>query len=305
MRNLQGSIVALVTPFLEDGSIDYNSLEGLVNFHVQNGTDGIVVNGTTGESSTITLDEFDKITKFVVGKVAGSIPVIAGTGSNHTEQAIIKSQIAEYNGVDGLLVVSPYYNKPTRKGLLNYFGAIAEASALPIIIYNVPGRTGSNMPVDLVLEIAFEHRNVIGIKDATGDMDRMMDLIHKSSSDFKVYSGEDSLALSTVLMGGDGCISVVANQIPKVFSQMLRAGLNGDIDIARNLHYKYYELMKLNFIETNPIPVKTTLHAMGLIGLKFRSPMCEMELNNAQVLLKKVEELGLTNHENLRELILD
>ncbi|GLR17805.1 4-hydroxy-tetrahydrodipicolinate synthase [Portibacter lacus] len=305
MKKLRGSIVALVTPFENDGGIDYPALSQLINFHLENGTSGILVNGTTAESPCITLEEFDSITKFVVDQVNGAIPVIAGTGSNSTDQAIIRSQIAEYNGVDGLLVVSPYYNKPTAKGLLEYFGSIATSTSLPIIIYNVPGRTASNIPTDIILELARRHRTIIGIKEASGSMEKIMDLIQNRPSGFLVYSGDDSLALNTVLIGGDGCISVVANQIPKVFSQMLNAGLNGEIEIARNLHYKYYELMKLNFIETNPIPVKTALHQMGLISLNFRSPMCTMEEENEAILSKELNNLSLTSSKRVKEFILE
>lgn len=293
MKNLQGSIVALVTPFDEDGAIDFTALDRLLDFHLQNGTNAILVNGTTGESPTITTEEFDFLTKHVVTQVAGAIPVLAGTGSNDTTQAVQKSIIAANNGVDGLLVVTPYYNKPTRRGVLDYFTRVAKATALPLIIYNVPGRTGSELSTDLILEIAYQNRNVIGVKEASGCMEKIMNLIQRSSSDFSVYSGDDSMALSTVLMGGDGCISVVANQIPKIFSQMLHAGLNGDVEIARSLHYKYLGLMKLNFLEANPIPVKTSLHAMGFIGLNFRSPMCRMEAENEGILLAQLNELGL------------
>ncbi len=304
MNNLRGSIVALVTPFLGDGGVDYISLEGLLNFHLDNGTDGILINGTTGESPSISLEEFDALTKFVVEHIDGRLPVLAGTGCNCTEQAVIKSQIAEYNGVDGLLVVSPYYNKPTEKGIRNYFESIAKSSSLPIVIYNVPGRTGSNVPLSLILTLANEYENIVGIKEASGNMDRIMDLIADRPEGFLVFSGDDSLALNTVMMGGDGCISVVANEIPKVFSQLLRSALNGDYEIARNLHYKYYNLMKLNFIETNPIPVKTALHAMGLINLNFRSPMCSMENENAYELLTELCNLKLVQNIEMKEMIL-
>lgn len=304
MIDIFGSIVALVTPFTEKEEVDFSALDVLVDFHLENGTNAILVNGTTGESPTVSLEEFDKITKHVVKRVKGRIPILAGTGSNNTEQAIIKSQIAKYNGVDGLLVVSPYYNKPTDKGIKNYFGDIALSTSLPIIMYNVPGRTGSNMSINLILELAKKHKNIIGIKEASGNMERIMNLINQSSSDFKVYSGDDSLALGSVLMGGNGCISVVANQIPKVFSQMLNSARNGEIEIAKSLHYKYYNLMKLNFIESNPIPVKTALHTMGLIQLNFRSPMYCMEKESAQVLLEELDKLNLVQHIKVKEMSL-
>lgn len=293
MRNLKGSIVALVTPFDKELNIDFKALGQLIDFHLENGTDAIVVNGTTGESPTITLEEFDALTKFAVKQVNGRIPVIAGTGSNNTEQAIAKSCIAEYNGADGLLVVTPYYNKPTAKGLMAYFGSIAASTTLPIIMYNVPGRSAVNMSVELVVTLAKTYSNIQGIKEASGSMDRIMDLIQNRPKGFSVYSGDDHLALSTVLMGGDGCISVAANQIPRVFSQMLSSALNGEIELARRLHFKYLDLMKVNFVETNPIPVKTSLYHMGLLDLNFRSPMCTMEEENEEKLLGVLNKLGL------------
>jgi 4-hydroxy-tetrahydrodipicolinate synthase len=293
MRNLQGSIVALITPFDKELNIDFNALGRLIDFHLENGTEAIVVNGTTGESPTITLDEFDALTKFAVKRVNGQIPVIAGTGSNNTDQAIAKSCIAEYNGASGLLVVTPYYNKPTSKGLKTYFRSIAEATKLPIIMYNVPGRSGVNMSIDLIIDLAKSYPNIQGIKEASGSLDRIMDLIQNRPKGFSVYSGDDHLALSTVLMGGDGCISVVANQIPKVFCQMLSSALNGEVELSRSLHYKYLDLMKVNFVETNPIPVKTSLYHMGWSDLNFRSPMCTMEEENEERLLSVLNKLGL------------
>jgi len=305
MKTIKGSFVALVTPFQSNGDIDFKALRRLIAFQVSGGTSAILVNGTTAESPCISLEEFDTLTKFVVEEVAGRIPVFAGTGSNNTEQAIIKSQIAEYNGVDGLLVVSPCYSKPTRRGMSTYFRAISDSTKLPIIMYNVPGRTGSNMELELVVELAREIENIVGIKEASGDMDRIMSLIHCCPQDFAIYSGDDSLALSTVLLGGAGCISVVANQIPKVFSQMIKSALEGEIEIARSLHYKYLDLMNLNFVESNPIPVKTALAKMGMIDLHFRSPMCEMEEENAELIYQELENLELISCEKPIELVLD
>jgi len=292
MLNLRGSIVALVTPFTETDGIDYDNLKRLLDFHIENGTEAIVLNGTTGESPTISIEEFDIMIKFAVDYVNGRIPIIAGTGSNNTQHAIQMSRIATDQGADALLVVSPYYNKPTDSGLRSYFGSIARSTSLPIIMYNVPGRTASSMSTSLIYSLAEEFDNIIGIKEAAGDMLRIMDLIENRPQGFLIYSGDDSLAVSTILMGGDGCISVVANQIPKIFSQMLNSALDGEVELARKLHYKYYNLMKLNFIETNPIPIKTALHKMGLIDLNFRSPMCEMENDNASVLLQELNKLN-------------
>lgn len=291
MNNLRGSIVALVTPFTDNGEIDFESLQRLLDFQMRNGTDAILLNGTTGESPSITIEEFNAIIKFSVDFVNGKVPIIAGTGSNNTKHAINMSRVASDQGADGLLVVSPYYNKPTESGLHNYFGSIARSTSLPIIMYNVPGRTASSMSTSLICSLAEEFENIVGIKEASGDLLRIMDLIENRPQDFMIYSGDDSLALSTILMGGDGCISVVANQIPKIFSQMLNSAFDGEIELARKLHYKYYNLMKINFIETNPIPVKTALYEMGLLELNFRSPMCEMGTDNASLLLDELNKL--------------
>lgn len=304
MKTIQGSIVALVTPFTRDNRIDFLALGKLINFHLDNGTNAILINGTTGESPTVSLEEFDQISKFTVEAVNGKIPVIAGTGSNNTEQAIIRSQIAEYNGVDALLVVSPYYSRPTNKGLRLYFGEIADATRLPIIMYNVPGRTGSDMSIDLIMQIASHHDNIFGIKEASGNMEKIIALIEKRINGFKVFSGDDHLALGTVLLGGDGCISVVANQIPKEFNLMLKAARSKDVKTARKIHNRYSNLMELNFIESNPIPVKTALYQMGLIELEFRSPMCEIETNNKHTLIQELVKLELSNKSDVKEMVL-
>ncbi len=275
--NLSGSIVAIVTPFTSTGTIDFPALQHLIEFQIHHGTDGIVVCGTTGESPTITPDEYGQLIRYVVQKVAKRIPVIAGSGANSTQQAITQSRVAQRMGADGLLVINPYYNKPTNKGIYSYFSKVATSVDLPIIMYNVPGRTASNMSAELSRQLANDFSNIIGIKEASGNLVQVMELIKSRPQGFKVYSGDDVLALSIINLGGDGCISVVANQIPKQFNQLVNAALDGDYMTARRLHYQYLNLMNLNFIECNPVPVKTSLHMMGLIDDNYRSPMCPME----------------------------
>lgn len=287
MDNLSGSIVAIVTPFTASGAIDFSALENLIEFQIDNGTDGIVVCGTTGESPAITQEEYPEIIKHVVQKVAKRIPVIAGSGANSTRQAIYQSQIAQREGADGLLVINPYYNKPTNKGIYSYFSNVAASVDLPIIMYNVPGRTASNMSSELTLQLASDYSNIAGIKEASGNLVQVMEIINSRPEGFKVFSGDDIMALSIINLGGDGCISVVANQIPKQFSQLVNAALYGDYNTARHLHYQYMNLMNLNFIECNPVPVKTSLHMMGFIENKYRSPMCPMESKESCVKLRQ------------------
>lgn len=293
VKNLRGSIVALVTPFNSNGSIDFHAVQRLLDFHIENGTDGLVINGTTGESASLTIQEYQDLIHFVVNHVGKRIPVIVGSGSNSTAKAIQLCQIAERVGADGLLVVSPYYNKPSRKGIYHYFEQVSISTSLPIILYNVPGRTGSNLTADLSLELAHDFENIVGIKEASGDLQQVMEIIMHRPIGFKVYSGDDSLALPIASVGGDGCISVVANQVPKAFRKMLKLAMDGEMAAARNYHFKLLNLMHLNFIESNPIPVKTSLALMGFIGNYFRSPMCPMEEGNIIKLKQELAELCL------------
>jgi 4-hydroxy-tetrahydrodipicolinate synthase len=290
---LTGSIVALITPFDQNEEIDFLSLSRLLDFHLQAKTNAILFNGTTGESPTITLDEFVAIGEFVVEKVGGRIPVMAGIGGNCTKEVIKKAMIAESIGVDYLLAVSPSYSKPTNNGILHYYSSISNASSLPIIMYNVPGRTATNITVDIIIEIARRFENIIGIKEASGNIERYMDIINRVPPGFSVYAGDDSLALCAIIMGGKGCISVVANEIPSEFATMIDLALNNKIDEAREIHYKFLPLMQANFIETNPIPVKTALSRMGFCENVFRSPLCKMEIQNQEPFLQLLESYNL------------
>jgi len=293
--NLQGSITAIVTPFKNNGEIDTKSFDGLIEFHAENGTNGIVVCGTTGETPTLTEAEDAFMFERALKRVDGRMTVIAGSGSNNTEECVKYSKTAESTGVDGILVVGPYYNKPTAKGMYLHFSSLAQSVKCPIILYNVPGRTGSSIPADVTMRLASEFENVVGIKEASGNISNYAALLQQRPQGFKVYSGDDNLAILNNLLGGDGCISVAANVIPKAFSQMMAESIAGNVLQARQLYFKYRKLMDLLFIESNPIPVKTALAAMGLIGENFRSPMCPMEDDNKKRLLAELKYLGLIN----------
>ncbi|MCG8580782.1 MAG: 4-hydroxy-tetrahydrodipicolinate synthase [Bacteroidales bacterium] len=295
MKNfdLKGSIVAIVTPFLENGEIDVDAFDSLIDWHLENGTDGLVVCGTTGETPALTGDEDAFLIERAVKKVAGRIPVIAGTGSNSTQECIKYSRKAEAIGVDAVLVVGPYYNKPTEKGMYMHFATVAEAIDVPIILYNVPGRTGSKISVDNAVKLANNFDNIIGIKEASGDLALFVELIANRPEGFKVYSGDDFLASSANLLGADGCISVIANVIPQAFAQLMKASLEGDVATAKEVFYQYHELMDLMFIESNPIPVKTALAEMGKVKEVFRSPMCTMEEATKQSLLNELRKLNI------------
>lgn len=291
--NLKGSIVAIVTPFKADGSIDIEAFDGLLEFHLTNYTDGIVVCGTTGETPTLTKEEDAFLIERTVQRVAGKVPVIAGTGSNSTQDCISYTQKAKEIGVDAALVVGPYYNKPTNKGMYEHFSAVAKAVDIPIILYNVPSRTGSAISVDVSMQLANDFKNIIGIKEATGDLSIATDLLARRSEGFRVYSGDDYLSTSMNLLGADGCISVIANVIPKEFNRLMKASLAGDVKESQGLFFKYLKLMDLMFIEPNPLPVKTALAAMGKIEENFRSPMSTMEDYNREKLIEEMRKLNV------------
>jgi 4-hydroxy-tetrahydrodipicolinate synthase len=289
--DLKGSIVAIVTPFKANGEIDVDAFDQLIEWHIEQGTNGIVVCGTTGETPALTGDEDAFLIERTVKKVAGRVPVIAGTGSNSTHECIKYTRKAEAIGVDAVLVVSPYYNKPTEKGMYMHFAAVAEAVEVPIILYNVPGRTGSKISVANSIKLANAYDNIVGIKEASGDLALFTELIAQRPDDFKIYSGDDFLASSANLLGADGCISVIANVIPNDFSRLMASSLTGNVAETNVLFYKYRRLMDLMFIESNPIPVKTAVAEMGMIQEVFRSPMCSLEESNKILLLDELRKL--------------
>lgn len=285
MRSIfKGSIVAIVTPFNEDGSVDYATLEALVEWHIEKGTTGILPCGTTGESPTLSHDEHEAVVECVVKSVNGRVPVLAGAGSNATDEAIRLVRHAERVGADGVLVITPYYNKPTQHGLLAHFRAVADATSLPLIIYNVPGRTGVSIAPETVAELA-ELPTIVGIKEASNSMEQASAIATQCHID--LLSGEDSMTLPLMAIGGCGVISVVANIIPAEMVALTQAMTKGNLAVAEQIHRKIFPLCKAVFLETNPGPVKACLAMMGKIKEVYRLPLVPMQPENR----KKIEDI--------------
>jgi 4-hydroxy-tetrahydrodipicolinate synthase len=275
MSGFQGAFVAIVTPF-RDGKVDEQCLVDLIEFHIANGTHGIVPCGTTGESATLSHEEHHRVVELTIKTVNGRVPVVAGSGSNSTAEAIDLTRHAKQAGADGVLMVSPYYNKPSQEGLYQHYKAVAEAVDIPIILYNVPSRTSSNILPQTVARLA-QISNIAGIKEATADLNQISEVIRLCPDDFAVLSGDDFTSMPTVLIGGKGLISVTSNVAPKDMSDMISAALAGDLARARALHYKLFPLMQAMFYDTNPVPVKKSLELMGKIKSGTpRLPLCPM-----------------------------
>lgn len=289
---ITGSICAIVTPMQEDGSLDLNAFRNLLDFHVQEGTDAIVVVGTTGESPTVSVDEHCELIKVAVEHVAGRIPVIAGTGGNSTAEAIELTEFAKKAGADMSLSVVPYYNRPTQEGMYRHFKAIAEAVELPILLYNVPGRTVADMSNDTILRLA-EVPGIVGVKDATGNIDRACDLIARAPKDFALYTGDDMTAVATISLGFHGDISVTANVAPRMMHEMCVAAREGDIAKARELHFKLVGLHRDLFCEANPIPVKWAVHRLGLSPNGIRLPLTELTDAGKAKVTAALQQAGL------------
>ena len=289
---ITGSLVAIVTPMHDDGRLDLGRFRSLIDFHVNEGTDGIVVVGTTGESPTVDFDEHKELIKVAVDHASGRVPIVAGTGGNSTAEAIELTESAKKAGAAACLSVVPYYNKPTQEGLYRHFRKIAEAVDIPLILYNVPGRTVADMSNDTTIRLAAVS-GVVGIKDATANIERATDLIKRAPKEFAIYSGEDSTALALILLGGHGVISVTANVAPRLMHEMCAAGLRGEVAAARDINMRLLGLHQKLFVEANPIPVKWALHQMGLIGTGIRLPMTPMSENFCQVVLDAMHEAGI------------
>ncbi len=296
---LTGSIVAIVTPMREDGKLDLARFRSLIDWHIAEGTDGIVVVGTTGESPTVDFDEHKELIRIAVEHAAGRIPVIAGTGANSTAEAIELSASARKTGAAASLSVVPYYNKPTQEGLYRHFRTIAEAVDIPQIVYNVPGRTVADIANDTVLRLA-QVPNIIGIKDATGNIERGSDLLRRAPQNFAVYSGDDAAGLALMLLGGHGVISVTANVAPRLMHQMCAAALAGDVKTARELNFKLLPLHQKLFVEANPIPVKWAVAQMGLIGAGIRLPLTPMSAQFNEVVAEAMRHADIALPGNLR-----
>ena len=286
-----GSIVALVTPF-KGGMIDWKSLEGLVEFHIKNGTHGIVPCGTTGESATLNPKEHHEVILAVIKAVKRRVPVIAGTGSNSTEEAVSLTRGAEEAGADGALLISPYYNRPTQEGIYQHYKKVASAVDIPLIIYNIPSRTGSKIEPETLARLS-EIKNISGVKEATGSVDQAIDVLRLCGDRLALYSGEDSLTFSLMALGGKGVISTVTNVAPKEMSELTQACLDGNWEKGRDLQMKLIPLIRSLFIETNPIPVKTALSLMGKCRGELRLPLTPMAEGNLKKLKQTMIDFGL------------
>lgn len=291
-QRFRGTTVALVTPFDRHGEIDESRLRDLVEWQVEEGTDVILASGTTGESATLTAAEHHRVTEIVIDQVRGRRPVMCGAGSNNTREAIALTREAEKLGGDAILSVGPYYNKPTQEGFYQHFKAIAEATSLPVFIYNVPGRTGANIAPETTLRLA-GIPNIAGVKEASGNFSQIMAILRNRRPGFLVLSGDDAYTLPLLAVGADGVVSVVANQTPALLHEMVHAAFRNDWSRALELHNRLLPLMELNFIESNPIPVKTALALMGKIEETFRLPLVPMASANRARLAEALEELGL------------
>ncbi|MBN1834577.1 MAG: 4-hydroxy-tetrahydrodipicolinate synthase [Spirochaetales bacterium] len=288
----QGALTALVTPFKEDGSLDESSLRKLVDFQIEHGIDGLVPVGTTGESPTLGPEETEAVIRIVVDQAGGRVPVIAGTGSNCTDKAIHLTELAKRIGVDASLQVAPYYNKPTAEGFYRHFTAIADAVDLPMIVYNIPGRTGKNIENPVMLRLA-QHPNIVGVKEASGSIAQMMELIAEKPGDFDVLSGDDNLTFPLMGLGGRGVISVASNIVPDRMRALTHAALDGDWERARTLHYELLPLFKAIFIETNPIPIKAAMAMKGMLTESYRLPMCAPSEDSRKKLRAVLESLKI------------
>ncbi len=292
IQGLHGSIVALVTPFHADGSVNFEKIKELVNWHIAEGTDAILALGTTGESATMTHEEDDAVLRTVIETAAGRVPVIAGTGSNCTQTMVEKSQRAQRLGADALLLISPYYNKANVEGMVRHFSAVADTVDLPALLYNVPGRTGCSIPVEVVERLSV-HPNIAGIKEASGDMSYAMKIAHCVNENFALWSGNDDITLPLLAAGGSGVISVWANVMPRVCHEMVMDYLNGERQRALETAVRYLPLANGLFMEVNPIPVKTAMNLMGMGMGPFRLPLCEMTEAHQTALAGLLRDAGL------------
>ncbi|QXA07249.1 4-hydroxy-tetrahydrodipicolinate synthase [Acinetobacter pittii] len=291
-QTIQGSIVAIVTPMLKDGGVDWKGLEKLVEWHIEQGTNSIVAVGTTGEASTLSMEEHTQVIKEIIRVANKRIPIIAGTGANSTREAIELTKAAKDLGADAALLVTPYYNKPTQEGLFQHYKAIAEAVELPLILYNVPGRTGVDLSNDTAVRLA-EISNIVGIKDATGDVPRGKALIEALNGKMAVYSGDDETAWALMLLGADGNISVTANVAPKAMSEVCAVAIAKDEQQAKALNNKIANLHNILFCESNPIPVKWALHEMGLIDTGIRLPLTPLAEQYREPLRNALKDAGI------------
>ena len=293
----RGSMVAIVTPFSASSGkrlvVDEKKLRELIDFQIKNGSSGIVPCGTTGESATLSFEEHDRVIEITIEQVKKRVPVIAGTGSNSTEEAIMLTKHAAKKGADASLQVSPYYNRPTQKGLYEHFKAIADSVEIPIILYNIASRTGVNIEPETLAKLAHDCKNIVGVKEASGNLDQMSRIKALCPKSFDLISGDDSLTLPVLSIGGTGIISVVANIVPRDVADLVNEFEKGNIKKAKDLHFKLLPLIKAVFIETNPIPVKTAMGLLGMCAPDLRLPMCSISADNLEKLKKALKDYGL------------
>ncbi len=292
-KKFRGTATAIITPFKKDGSIDEPALRKFVDFQIEGGVEALVPVGTTGENPTLSADEQKRVIEVVIEQANKRVKIFAGAGSNNTAEAIEKVKFAKKAGADAALVVGPYYNKPTQNGYFQHFKAIADAVDFPIIVYNVPGRTSGNIEAATLLKMAEEIPSIVMVKEASGNMAQIMEIARNMPKHFSLLSGDDSLAYSIIALGGDGCISVVANEVPKEFSDLMRLCLEGNWNEALQLHYKLLPLMNINFIESSPAPVKAALAMMGKIEETLRLPLVPITEASRVKLKKVLDELKL------------
>jgi 4-hydroxy-tetrahydrodipicolinate synthase len=292
-NKLTGMGVALITPFKSDESIDYDALARLVEHLIKNGTDYLVVCGTTAETPTLTEQEKEDVTRFVVQCAAGRLPIVLGVGSNNTKALVEKLKATDFSGIDAILTVTPYYNKPSQEGLYQHYAAVAKASPLPVVLYNVPGRTGVNMLAETTLRLAKEFSNICAIKEASGNFTQIDDIIKNKPKDFMVISGDDGITFPLITLGAVGVISVIGNAFPREFSRMVRLAQQGDYDSARQIHYHFTELIQLLFVEGNPAGVKSMLAVMGFIENKLRLPLVPNTIKTYEKIRVVLNELNI------------
>ncbi|MCD8236772.1 MAG: 4-hydroxy-tetrahydrodipicolinate synthase [Prevotellaceae bacterium] len=292
-NRFKGLGVALVTPFTKNGDVDYVALRRLLDYQLSNGVDFLCILATTGETPCLTAEEKSKIKELVVEKVNGRIPVLMGCGGNNTAAVVEALRTEDFTGIDGVLSVCPYYNKPSQEGLYQHFKAIAEASPVPVVLYNVPGRVGVNMTAETTLRLANDCHNIVGIKEASGNFTQIDDIIKNKPSHFDVISGDDGITFPLITLGAVGVISVIGNALPKEFSRMVRLALNGDYPNARQIHHKFTELFKLLFVDGNPAGVKAMLNSMGLIENELRLPLVPTRITTMEKISAIVKELNI------------
>ncbi len=292
--NLKGMGVALITPFRDDETVDFPALARLIEYQIQNGIDYLVVLGTTAETPTLTEEEKQQIRTFVIEQVKGRVPIVLGLGGNNTRAIVESLKTMNFDGVDAILSVVPYYNKPSQEGIYQHYKATASATKLPVILYNVPGRTGVNMTAETTLRLARDFDNIVAIKEASGNITQMDDIIKNKPADFMVISGDDGITFPLITLGAVGVISVIGNAFPREFSRMVRLALQGDYTSALTIHHRFTELFGLLFVDGNPAGVKCLLHAMGYIQNRLRLPLVPTRITTYEKIREVLQKLNIT-----------